>query len=161
VYVGELEDLENLNVIAAGIDAPLSFPTTGNLRECEKELLKLGIRLFPSGASFFRKVTEKGIEIAETLSSRGIVTFEVYPYATRFVLDIAPKAKKFRKEGRKQIISKLKAYVTSIHENLTHDEIDAVLSALTVALFYEGRAKLVSGKDGSILIPSLHHENKV
>jgi len=156
IYVGDFENFikEGLNVIAAGIDAPLSFPSTGNLRECEKELVGMGIRLFPSGANFFRKITERGIEIARMLTNSGIKVFEVYPYATRFTLNIAPKAKKSREEGRIQLISGLRNYVIGINENLTHDEIDAVLSALTVVLFYEGKAKLVSGKDGSILIPS-------
>jgi predicted nuclease with RNAse H fold len=87
------------------------------------------------------------------LTNSGVEVFEVYPYATRFLLNIAPKAKKSRKEGRIHLISGLRNYVIGINENLTHDEIDAVMSALTVVLFYEGKAKLVSGKDGSILIP--------
>jgi len=156
IYIGSFEDFvkEDFNIFAVGIDAPLSFPSTGSLRGCERELLKMGIRLFPSGARFFRKIAEKGIEVAEIFRNHGIYVFEVYPYATRVILNIAPKAKKFRKEGRVQLISELGDYVEGLSEDLGHDEIDAVISALTVALFYEGRARLISGKDGCILVPS-------
>ncbi len=155
VYIGDFEDFirKGYDISAAGIDAPLSFPVEGSLRDCERELLKMGIRLFPSGAKFFRKIAERGIEIAEMLENRGVEVFEVYPYATRLILNIAPKAKKFRKEGRIQLISGLKRYVGNVNTGLSHDEIDAVLSALTVALFCEGKARLVCGKDGCILIP--------
>lgn len=156
MYVGNFEDFvkEDFNISAAGIDAPLSFPSKGSLRDCERELIKMGVRLFPSGARFFRKIAEKGIEVAEMLRNQGAEVFEVYPYATRVILNIAPKAKKFRKKGRVQLISELGDYVEGLSEDLSHDEIDAVISALTVALFYEGRARLISGKDGCILIPS-------
>jgi hypothetical protein len=155
VYIGDFDDFvsHDFECLAAGIDAPLSFPANGTLRECEKELLRLGIRLFPSGAKFFRKIVERGIEIAEIFRERDVKVFEVYPYATRFMLQIAPEAKKFRKNERIQLISGLKNYIENIQANLNHNEIDAVLAALTVILFYEGKARLVKGKDGSILIP--------
>jgi len=138
---------------AAGIDAPLSFPAKGNLRECEKELIRMGIRLFPSGAEFFRKVAEKGMEIASFLESRNLEVFEVYPYATRFVLDIGKGVKKQKKSGREKIISDLNKYI-KIEENLNHNEIDAVISALTVSLYYKGFGRILEGADGSLLIPS-------
>jgi len=138
---------------AVGIDAPLSFPLKENLRECEKELIKMGIKLFPSGAKFFRGVAEKGMEIASVMKSRNLVVFEVYPYATRFLLEIGKDVKKQKKRGREKIISDLSRFV-ALKGNLNHNEIDAVISALTVSLYYEGFGRILGGKDGSILIPS-------
>lgn len=152
------KDVEKVGVrifqcYAAGIDAPLSFPDKGNLRECEKELIQMGIRLFPSGAEFFRKVAEKGMEIASFLESRNLKVFEVYPFATRFILDIGKEVKKQKKSGRDKIISDLSRYI-EIENNLNHNEIDAIISALTVSLYYEGVGRILKGSDGSILIPS-------
>ncbi len=137
---------------AVGIDAPLSLPYKGSLRECEKSLIKMGIRLFPSGADFFKKVGEKGLEISTTLEASGVKVFEVYPYATRYILNIAPQAKKQKKGGRAAIATDLNRY-TKIKENLNHHEIDAVIAALTISLYYEGHGRILKGCDGSVLIP--------
>jgi len=137
---------------AAGVDAPLSYPVEGSFRECERLLLKMGIRLFPSGAEFFRKVVERGMEIAKKLEEAGMEVFEVYPYATRVILDLAPNEKKQKKSGLEKIRERLMSYV-DIPE-LSHDAIDAVIGALTVRLYYEGKGVLLRGVDGAILVPA-------
>lgn len=139
---------------AVGIDAPLSFPHSGSLRECEKSLIKMGIRLFPSGAEFFKGVAKKGMKYSKTLEAGGVKVFEVYPYATRYILEIAPEAKKQKKRGRAAIATDLNLY-TKIkeEEDLNHNEIDAVIAALTVSLYYEGHGRILKGFDGSLLIP--------
>ncbi len=151
VFTGKYEDADLSDVKAAGIDAPLSLPREGTLRECERLLLKMGIRLFPSGAPFFRKIVLRGMEIADELRKKGIEVFEVYPYATRVILNIAPGEKKQRKEGLKKIADSLSRFVKV--EGLTHDEVDAVIAALTVKMYYEGRAVILRGEDGEILVP--------
>lgn len=152
IFRVEDDDVDLTSCCAAGIDAPLSFPHKGTLRECEKSLLKMGIRLFPSGADFFKKVAEKGMQLSKTLEASGVKVFEVYPYATRYVLQIAPKAKKQKKDGRAAIITELKNY-TKIKEELNHNQIDAVIAALTVSLYYEGHGRVLKGSDGLVLIP--------
>lgn len=137
---------------AVGIDAPLSFPHSGNLRECEKSLIKMGVRLFPSGADFFKGVAKKGMKFSKALAARGVKVFEVYPYATRHILKIAPEAKKQKKSGRAAIATDLNLY-TKIKEDLNHNEIDAVIAALTVSLYYEGHGRILKGFNGSVLIP--------
>jgi len=150
----DIEEAEELfSCHSAGIDAPLSYPMSGNLRECEKKLLKMGIRLFPSGAEFFRDVAEKGMKIAKVMSERGVKVFEVYPYATRYILKIAPQSKKFKRTGRREIMEKLKKFVTAVEWNFNHNEIDAIIAALTVFLYYGGGGRILSGPDGSLLIP--------
>lgn len=158
IYVGDYDKEKLKGVFAAGIDAPLSFPSKGKLRECEKKLLKLGIRLFPSGAEFFRETALIGMAIAEELRALGIRVFEVYPYATRFVLEIAPKAKKRTKKGLKEIRLALSKFL-AIPE-LSHDEIDAVISALTVREFFEGRGLVLDG-DGEIVIPRIDWRSRL
>ena len=152
VYVGNFKDLDDFsNIIAAGIDAPLSFPKKG-FRECERLLLKMGIRLFPPNAPFFKKIGIKGIEIAKTLKKIGIEVFEVYPHASRVFLDIAPKEKKTLKSGRAKILDKL-SNLLEFEDVKDHNEIDAIIAALTVKLHYDGKGILIKGYDGKILVP--------
>jgi|Deesub1362A_J573_1020465.scaffolds.fasta_scaffold00054_95 hypothetical protein len=151
---GEL-DLDKINLLKvdfAGIDAPLSLPKKGSLRECEKKLYKFGIRLFPSGAEFFRPVTLKGIEIAQLLENNSVRVFEVYPFATRKILGIAPESKKNRKTGLERIKLELRKYL-EFDDLENPDLVDAAIAALTVELYIGGEAEFVSGEDGSILIP--------
>ncbi len=148
----DYSDFRNLSDIhAVGIDAPLSFPERGYFRECEKELLRRGIRLFPSGAQFFRKTAEKGMKIADELRHMGVRVFEVYPFATRVILEIAPECNKRRKDCLERIKRDLEKYIPCEVRN--HDEADALLSALTVKLFYDGLGEVITGRDGSILVP--------
>lgn len=150
-YVGELDENFKHKIKAAGIDAPLTFPKKG-FRECERLLLKMGIRLFPPNAPFFKIIGLKGVEIAEKLKKRSIEVYEIYPYASRVFLNIAPKAKKTLKSGKEEILEKLREFV-DVEEVNDHNEIDAIIAALTVEMHYEGKGYLIRGFDGEILVP--------
>jgi len=139
-------------VEAVGIDSPLSFPESGPFRECERKLIEMGIRLFPSGAGFFRKVALKGMELAKAFESAGVEVYEVYPYATRVILNIAPHANKRRREGLEEIKRELERYVDAMLLR-DHDEVDAAISALTVLLYRSGHGTVVDGTDGAIVVP--------
>ncbi|MBO8181559.1 MAG: DUF429 domain-containing protein [Archaeoglobus sp.] len=150
---GELKDLD-LAVEYAGIDAPLSFPEKGSLRECERQLYRYEIKLFPSGAEFFRPVVLRGMEIARTLEEKSVKVFEVYPYATRKILGIAPESKKNIKSGLEMIKTGLRKFI-EFDELENADLVDAAIAALTVELYLENRGEIISGKDGSILVPKV------
>jgi len=148
LFTGRLEECE-LEFEYAGIDAPLSFPVRGPFRECERVLHRMGIRLLPP--FFIRKVAVRGMEIADDLRSRGVEVFEVYPYATRVILNIAPKADKRRELD--EIVKGIRRFV-SVDDVGDHNIADAIISAITVKLYLEGRGKIIKGVDGEILIPS-------
>lgn len=153
VLIFDYEDLKEgwlKKIKYVGIDAPLSFPRSGFFRECEKILLEMGIKVIPP--RFIEKVARKGIEISEELKSFGIKVFEVYPYATRFILKIAPKAKKTKLSELRKICEELKKYVdVPVFE---HNAVDALIAALTVKLYLDGKGKILGGEDGEILIPA-------
>ncbi|WP_457548842.1 DUF429 domain-containing protein [Archaeoglobus sp.] len=131
----------------AGIDSPLTMPQEGFLRECVKKLHKMGIRVIPP--TFLKKIHEIGARIAEELKSRDDV-FEVYPYATRWILGM--KWSKKRKEGRSKILEALRSYI-EFPPTEDHNEIDTIVSALTVKMFLEGKGEKICGRDGCIIIP--------
>ncbi len=149
VYVGTLEDCD-IDFEFAGIDAPLSFPKEGYFRECERKLHKMGIRLLPP--KFVERIARKGMEIADRLRRKGVTVYEVYPFATRVLLNIAPRANKKKLEERTKILKDLKRFV-DVRDFEDHNVIDAIISALTVRLYLEGWGEIVDGEDGSILIP--------
>ncbi|AIY89696.1 DUF429 domain-containing protein [Geoglobus acetivorans] len=155
VVFDDYRKLLDIDVSAVGIDAPLSFPEKGGFRECERKLLKMGIRLFPSGAGFLRRVGEKGMEIAEEFRRKGVEVYEVYPYATRTILDIAPEANKRSKDGLDVIKKRLHNFLIFDTEIADHNQVDALISALAVKLYLDGRGRIVDGIDGAILIPEV------
>ncbi len=146
VYAGKLEDCD-LEFDLAGIDAPLTLPKNGHFRECERILQKMGIRVLPP--KFILGMALRGMEIADELRKKGVRVYEVYPYATRVILNIAPRANKRKVEGRREILKELRRFVDVPHFN-DHNVIDAVISALTVRMFVEGWGEIIGGE---ILIP--------
>ncbi len=137
----------------AGIDAPLSLPRSGNFRECERKLQKMGISLFPPLSDLMIGITGRGIEMKVLLESGGVSVYEVYPYATRVILGIGRNVKKRSRSGRKSIARSLSKFVSNVPEMPEHDELDAIISALTVQLFLDGKGEEIGGRDGKIIVP--------
>ena len=82
------------------IDAPLSLPPgrksieerTGNhLRDSDRVLLKMGIKLFPITLGPMRKLTVRGIRLRETFEHMGFTVLEAYPGGAQDVLGIPRK----------------------------------------------------------------------
>ena len=143
VYLGKLRF--DLPVKYVGIDAPLNLPERG-FRKCEKKLLNMGIRVIPP--LFLKKIHKIGVEIAKEFEKRGAKVYEVYPYATRYVLGW--KWSKRSEEGRKNIVKGLKEFL-DFPETDDHNEIDAIISALTVKFYIEGYFELCD----NFILPSL------
>ena len=146
IYLGELR--LDFPIKFAGIDAPLTLPQEGFFRECERELHKIGIRIIPP--IFLKRIHEIGAKIADELRRKDAEVFEVYPYATRWILGM--RWSKRRKEGRSKILEALRSYI-EFPPTDDHNEIDAIVSALTVKMFLEGKGEIICGRDGCILIP--------
>jgi len=142
--------------ILAGIDAPLSLPAEGAWRECERMLHRAGIACYAPLGGAFARVKYFGIATAERLRRAGITCVEVYPYATRRRLEIAPRCKKQTPEGRQAIREALCRFIdhlAELPEHASHDALDAILAALTVALAARGKCERLAGRDGEILLP--------
>lgn len=106
------------------IDAPLSLPKKG-LRKAEKELLKLGIRVFPPLMPSMKQLAKRAIRLKRLLKRYKVI--EVYPNAAKKILRI--KSKKS-------------------HRN------DAKLCALVGRLYLEKKTVAAGDrKEGQIIIP--------
>jgi uncharacterized protein YprB with RNaseH-like and TPR domain/predicted nuclease with RNAse H fold len=121
------------------IDSPLSLPENyGNLdapiyRKCELALKRMGISVFWCLLPSMRMLTERGIKLARELRAAGLHVIESYPGAAQDILGIPRK---------KASLLELKwglslAGITGefLATSITHDEVDAITSAL-VGLFY-------------------------
>ncbi len=142
------ETLKNEGLIT--IDAPLGLPKGrccldyncgcnkyGYSREAEKELRKIGIRVFPCGFAGMRKLTMRGIKLKKYFEKKGRQVIETYPGSAQDLLGIPRKGKNQEflqkaliKEGFKGDVKK---------EEITDHELDAITSAWVGKLHEEGR----------------------
>lgn len=150
-----IEDVKP-NVVA--IDAPLSLPkgrksindrTGPHLRKCDEELLKLKIKFFPITLGPMRKLTERGIRLANELKAIGFKVIEVYPGAAQDILSISRKS---NLSSLRKGLSKLK--IKGEIEKANEHELDAITAALVGLMFLESKAvALGDPEEGLLYIP--------
>ncbi len=159
--------LENYESTIVGIDAPLSRPKHGTMRECEKRLRKRGIACYPSGADWVSKWVSKAIDLMEWAEKEtGSTVIEVYPYAARIELGIGAQEKKKTGKGRRIIQDGLVGMIGGLDEItndalLSDDELDAILAAYTAYCEGAGIATRVDGFDGAIYLPSRRKNHRL
>jgi uncharacterized protein YprB with RNaseH-like and TPR domain/predicted nuclease with RNAse H fold len=121
------------------IDSPLSLPdklgTPGAhiYRRCELALKRMGISVFWCLLPSMEMLTRRGIQLAENLRNRGCKVIESYPGAAQDMLGIPRK--KASLEELKWGLSRAGIKGDFLTTKVTHDEVDAITSAL-VGLFY-------------------------
>jgi predicted nuclease with RNAse H fold len=123
------------------IDAPLALPkgrkslkerNNIHLRECDRQLLKMGIKFFPITLGPMRKLTERGIKLRKFLEKRFEV-IETYPGAAQDILKIPRKQKGIEKLKK----GLMKLGIKGIENSISHDELDAVTCALVGKLYLD------------------------
>jgi predicted nuclease with RNAse H fold len=166
VYRNEeiLKRIEESNPQIVAIDAPLSLPagresieqrTNVHLRECDKELLKRGIRFFPITLGPMRKLTTRGISLRRILENRDFRVIEVYPGGAQDILGIPRKQK-----GLKRLRAGLeKLGVRGLNNQMSDHELDAVTCALVGKLFLEGKSVTYGTPEQGIVMPKGEKSN--
>jgi len=153
-----LTKIDEIQPAILAIDAPLSLPPgrksieerTGNhLRECDRELLKRGIKFFPVTLGPMRKLTQRGINLRQILERKGFVAIEVYPGGAQDVLGISRKQRG---------LDKLKAGleelgIRALKNQLSDHELDAVTCAYVGKLFLEEKAVTYGTPNQGIVMP--------
>jgi predicted nuclease with RNAse H fold len=142
----------------AAIDAPLSLPpgrksiehkTKVHLRECDKELLRRGIRFFPVTLGPMRKLTSRGMNLKRILEDRHFKVIEVYPGGAQDVLGIPRK-----QQGLDLLRTGLENLgIKGLHERMSDHELDAVTCAFVGKLFLEGRSVTYGTQEQTIMMP--------
>lgn len=146
----------NPEVVA--IDAPLYLPpgrktleerTNEHLRECDRALLKKGIKIFPVTLGPMRKLTERGIRLRGILEAENLKVIEVYPGGAQDVLEIPRKQKSLEKlrAGLENL------GIEGLNGQMSDHELDAVTCAFVGRLFLEGKAVSYGGLGQEIVMP--------
>ncbi len=150
------------------IDSPLSLPKGrlkpgdddpgrdryGITRECERILKKRGVNVYPCLIRSMQALTARGIHLTEELRRRGVPVIESYPGAAQDILGIPRKRAglEFLGTGLSEF-GLVGAFQSS---NVSHDELDAITSALVGLLFWAGRVEALGNHDeGYLIIPDL------
>ena len=149
------------------IDSPLSLPKGrccsddscecrkyGIVRECEKILKSRGINVYPSLIKSMQKLTMRGIKLYKTFKRRGYEVIESYPGAAQDILRFPRKRIDLRELEIDLMNMGIKPF--SEDETITHDEIDALTSAL-VGYFYlaDEYEALGNKEEGFLIIPRI------
>ena len=140
------------------IDAPLSLPkgrrtvhdrSGEHLRECDRELLRRGIRFFPVTLGPMRMLTERGLALKKRLASMGYQAVECYPGAAQDLWKIPRQHK-----DRLGLLNGLrKLGLRGLKKSATSDELDGATAALVGRWALLGQGLMLGGEDG-ILIPA-------
>jgi predicted nuclease with RNAse H fold len=139
------------------IDAPLSLPAGRktihdrdgeHLRECDRELQRLGIRFFPITLGPMRMLTERGMALKAKIETMGYRVVECYPGAAQDAWQI-PR----QRHDSKGLLRGLESLgVIGLTAQMTGDELDAVTAALVGRWFLLGKGQMLGGDNG-IIIP--------
>lgn len=156
------------NPAVISIDAPLSLPAGrisvydtdpgrqefGILRECERAMLKKGIRSYPCLIRSMQKLTERGIQLANEFRRRGFAVIESYPGGAQDVLGIPRKGKSIP-----LLVKGLQAFGLSgsfDQIGVSHDELDAITSAIVGCFYIANRYEALGNElEGYLILPRL------
>jgi uncharacterized protein YprB with RNaseH-like and TPR domain/predicted nuclease with RNAse H fold len=129
------------------IDSPLSMPVGrhcgedscpcrevgGITRECERELKRRGVNVYPCLIQSMQALTKRGTALAQALRQAGVEVIESYPGAAQDIMRIPRK-----RASQEQLRAGLARFgIAGLRPAgiITHDELDAATSA-AVGAFY-------------------------
>jgi uncharacterized protein YprB with RNaseH-like and TPR domain/predicted nuclease with RNAse H fold/dephospho-CoA kinase len=150
------------------IDSPLSIPAGrtrvedddpareefGIMRQCERELKRRGINVYPCLLPSMQGLTRRGMRLAERLRRLGVPVIESYPGAAQDIMAIPRKGagEEFLKQG----LADFGISGAFLIEPVRHDELDAITSALVGSFFLSGKYEALAGpSEDALIIPDL------
>ena len=163
-----IEAAVNVRPHLVSIDSPLCLPSGRNsvgdddpgraafgiMRECERELKRRGVNVYPCLIPSMQKLTERGMRLACALRERGIPVIESYPGAAQDIMRIPRK-----RAGLEWLKTGLREFgIVGDYETqkVTHDELDAITSALVGTFHLAGMSEaLGTDEEAPLIIPRL------
>ena len=150
------------------IDSPLCLPKGrlhvgdddptraefGIMRVCERTLKRRGINVYPSLLPSMQKLTERGIKLATRLRKAGIPVIESYPGAAQDIMGIPRKG-----AGVQWLQLGLAEFGIEglfVEQIPSHDELDAITSALVGTFLLDGKFEALGGDgESALIVPDL------
>lgn len=152
------------------IDSPLSLPAGrisvddtdpgrnefGIMRYCERVLKKRGVNVYPALIPSMQRLTARGIRLAARFRKLGIPVIESYPGAAQDIMNIPRKRAglEFLKDG----LAEFGVEGDFLKEQVSHDELDAITSAIVGVFFWSGMYEKLgheSDPEEALFIPDL------
>lgn len=156
------------------IDSPLSLPVGrtvvtdddpnrkayGITRYCERVLKKRGINVYPSLIRSMQNLTARGIRLAHRFRELGVPVIESYPGAAQDIINIPRK---------RASLAMLKTGLVEfgirgdfVDQPVSHDELDAITSALVGVFFWSGKFEALGNEDEEyLIIPDIQPDTNV
>ena len=150
------------------IDSPLSLPegrtrvtdddpareSAGIVREAERELRRRGVHVYPALLPSMQRLTERGIRLAERLRALGLPVIESYPGAAQDIMGIPRKQKGL--DSLAEGLTRFGLTGPFAETPVSHDELDAITSAVVGAFFLSGRYEgLGKPTENDLIVPDL------
>ncbi|MER9223162.1 DUF429 domain-containing protein [Mesorhizobium sp. M0644] len=148
------------------IDSPLCLPSGrvsvedsdpgrtrfGIMRECERELKRRGVNVYPCLLPSMQKLTARGIRLATSLRRLGFPVIESYPGAAQDIMRIPRKG-----AGVEWLRLGLADFgVVGDLTAASHDELDAITSALVGSFHWSGLTEAMgTSEEPPLIIPKL------
>lgn len=139
------------------IDAPLALPrgreslekrSDIHLRECDRQLLMMGIKFFPITLGPMRKLTARGMSLKAMLENEGLKVIETYPGAAQDILHIPRKGR-----GLEELAKGLRlAGVKGLDGTPSSDELDAITCALVGIMYLRGDYQVIGDPDEVLMV---------
>ena len=149
------------------IDSPLSIPfgrvrvedddpgreKFGIMRQCERELKRRGINVYPCLLPSMQGLTRRGMRLAARFRSVGMPVIESYPGAAQDIMGIPRKGAgtEFLKQG----LADFGIRGRFLEHTVSHDELDAITSAIVGSFFLAGCCEALRGpSEGALIVPA-------
>ncbi|MDD1695579.1 MAG: DUF429 domain-containing protein [Methanoregula sp.] len=158
-----IDTVRHANPDVIAIDASLGLPKGrccteescdcrkyGIMRECERELKRRGVNVYPTLIPSLQQLTKRGIRLAKTLRALGFTVIESYPGATQDILGF-PRKRVHLTELSIDLIT-LGITPHTIRKTVTHDEIDALTNAVTGLFYLAGLYEAIGDPEEGLLI---------
>lgn len=142
---------ENPHVIS--IDSPMSLPEGritvfdddpgraefGIMRFCERVLKRRGVNVYPALIPSMQRLTARGTYLASRFRTMGFPVIESYPGAAQDIMGIPRKQKglAYLEQG----LAEFGVSGTFVKEQVSHDELDAITSAIVGVFFWAGQVE--------------------
>ncbi len=140
------------------IDAPLYLPLgrktleeldTPHMRQSDRELLKMGIKIFPVTLGPMRKLTLRGIMLRKAFQAQGYKVIETYPGGAQDILGIPRKQK-----GVEKLRCGLeKLGINGLSSKMSDHELDAATCSYVGKLFLDGESITYGLPNQGIVMP--------
>lgn len=124
------------------------------MRTCERVLRQRGINVYPTLIPSMQRLTERGIRLAARFRGRGIPVIESYPGAAQDIMGIPRKRASL--DMLRENLAEFGVAGEYISNKVTHDELDAITSAVVGAFFWSGKFEaLGTEEEEALIIPDL------